>query len=125
MDKSQALSYFWNSFGWTALDEQGDYDERERLEIGDRYILFENQTGDYTGPVSLTASLYHRSSSWETISLKMQEIADAIGQGTRLVIDGGYLWIKRQNPFSRHMEDQSRDWRRILLNIEVDFLTVT
>lgn len=128
MDKTQALYQFWNSFGWPALDEQGDYDEKDLadLNIDDRYIMYEVKTGDYSGPVLLTASLFHRSALWEVISQKAQEISDYIGQGLCMQIDNGYIWIKRSNPFAQHMADtQEQTMRRIVLHIEVDFLTST
>ena len=81
MDKAQALYSFWSSFDWPALNEQGSYDEvnLSDLDIEDRYILYEVQTGDYQTEIPLTASLFHHSMSEETVSKKAQEIADYIG----------------------------------------------
>lgn len=127
MDKIQALSSFWSSFGWPALNEQGNYDEvsMEDLGIEDRYILFEAQTGNYLAELPLTAQLFHRSMSDETVSRKAQEIAEYLGVGgVRIPIDGGYLWIMRGNPFSQPMRDENNpDWRRTILNITAVFLT--
>lgn len=127
MDKVQALNSFWSSFGWPALNEQGNYDEVsiEDLGITDRYILFEVQTGDYQSEIPLTAQLFHRSLSDETVSRKAQEIAEYLGVGGRLLpIDGGYLWIRRRNPFSVPMRDENNpDWRRTVININAEFLT--
>lgn len=129
MDKAQALYSFWSSFDWPALNEQGSYDEvnLSDLDIEDRYILYEVQTGDYQTEIPLTASLFHHSMSEETVSKKAQEIADYIGEGVKVfTIDGGYLWIKRRNPFSQPMRDESNpDWRRTIINISVEFLTAT
>lgn len=129
MNKSQALYSFWSQFDWEAIDEQSAYDEAvaEKLGLKDRYITFENQTGDYTEPIALTASLWHRSTSFDTVTKKMQEIEDFIGVGGyRTPIDGGYLWITRRNPFSQHGPAESGyDMRRIILNIQAAFLTAT
>ena len=125
MDKTTGLYYFWSLFDWPALDEMGDYDDKDKedLNITDRYIMYEVQTGDYTGPVALTASLYHRSSSYETLARKAEQIEQYIGNGKLITLDDGYLWVKRRNPFAQHMESENRDWRRIVLNIVADFLT--
>jgi len=129
MDKAQALDGFWSGFGWPAFNEQGNYDELSAADLGieDRYILYEVQTGDYTSEIALTAQLFHRSVSEETVSRKAQEIADFIGFGGKVLpIDGGWLWIKRGNPFSQPLRDESDpDWRRTIINISVDFLTAT
>lgn len=129
MDKAQAIHTFWSSFTWDAIDEQSAYDTgtMEDLGIPDRYITYEVQTGSLGNPVMLSASLWHRSFSWETITKKADEIAAYIGYGGRiLAVDGGKLWVKLGQPFAQRMPAESGyDWRRIALNIEVDFLTAT
>lgn len=129
MDKAQALYNFWSGFDWPALNEQGNYDEVNMADLGvdDRYIMYEVQTGDFTADIALTASLFHRSMSDETVSRKAKEIEEYIGIGGKVIpIDGGYLWVKRRNPFSQPMRDESNpDWRRTIINISVEFLTAT
>lgn len=129
MDKAQAIHAFWSSFSWLAIDEQSAYDTGTMEALGDpdRYITYELATGSLGDSIQLTASLWHRSTSWASISQKAEEIAAFIGYGGRMIpVDGGYLWIKLVNPFSRRMPDESdRDFRRIVLNIAVDFLTAT
>lgn len=127
MTKSQALYEFWASFGWPAINEQSDIDEATAKVLGfdKKRIEYEDKTGDYTNSVALTASLFHRSTSWEEVKAKAQEIRDFIDQGYRIPIDGGYIWIKAQNPFTLDSAPADIGWRRIVLNIEVDFLTAT
>lgn len=129
MDKAQAIHAFWNSFGWDAIDEQSSYDDRtiEELNIQYPYITYEVATGNLGDPLQLTASLWDRSTSFEALSKKADEIAAAIGYGGKIIkIDGGYLWIKLANPFAQRMPDEDKyDLRRIVLNISVDFLTAT
>jgi hypothetical protein len=127
MDKAQALHAFWSSFSWEAIDEQSAYDTQTMEALGspDRYITYEVATGSLGEPISLSASLWHHSTSWAVISQKADEIAAYIGFGGRILpVDGGYLWIKLGSTFSQRMPDEGeRDFRRILLNIAVDFLT--
>ena len=125
MTKSQALYNFWSSFGWPAINEQSDVDEdtMEILGDGKRRIEYEDSTGDYTGPVTLTASLFHYSHAWTEVKAKAQQIREYIGNGYLAPIDGGYLWIKARNPFTMDSAPSDVGWRRIVLNIEADFLT--
>ena len=129
MDKAQALHSFWSSFSWPAIDEQSAYDTGTMESLGDpdRYITYEVATGSLGDAIQLTASLWHRSTSWAVVSQKADEIAAYIGYGGRMIsVDGGYLWVKLVNPFSRRMPDEAeRDFRRIFLSISVDFFTAT
>ncbi len=129
MDKAQAIHQFWSGFTWPAIDEQSSYDEesKDQLSLGDKYITYEVGTSNLGEPIALTASLWHRSTSWEEISKKADEIAAYIGYGGRsIMVDGGYLWLKLSSPFARRMPvEADYDWRRIYLTIQADFLTAT
>ena len=124
MDKAKAIHDFWSSFGLTAIDESSAYDERTELPLN--YITYEVMTSNIQDePVYLTASLWYRSTSWEAISKKADDIAEYIGYGGRVItVDGGYIWVKLGSPFAQRMPvDQDDSIRRIYLNITVDFLT--
>lgn len=129
MNKARAIHRLWSSFGWVAIDEQSAYDERTMESIGNptKLITYEVATGNFGEPVTLTASLWDRSTSWEAVTLKADEISEYIGYGGRLIkVVGGYLWVKLSNPFARRMTDEAKeDWRRMYLTISVDFLTAT
>ena len=123
MDKSQALQEFWSSFGLQAFDEYSAYDERMNLPAN--YITYEVQTSNLGDPVSLTASLWYKSTSWAAITEKADAIAAYIGYGGKIIpVTDGYLWVKLGSPFSQRMPvDENDNIRRIVLNIEADFLT--
>ena len=125
MTKAQAIHNFWSSFNLTAIDEQSAYDTT--IELPDNYITYEVKTsnfGDYS--VSLSASLWYRSTSWTDISQKADEIAEYIGWSGKLIpIDFGYIWIKLGAPFAQRMSAEQDGIRRIVLNISVDFLSAT
>ena len=128
MDKAQALHSFWSGFGIPAIDENSAYDEKAKQQLGisDRYIAYEVGTGDIvTGPVALTASIWYRSTSWTDISQKAEAVNAAIGYGGyRAEIDGGYIWITKGSPFARRLIDEADlSWRRIIFNINAEFLT--
>ena len=123
MNKAQTIQQFWSSFGLLAIDEQSAYDEK--MELPANYITYELQTSNFGDPVSLTASLWYYSTSWKEITEKADEIAEYIGYGGRLLsVDGrGYIWIKLGTPFAQRMATENENYRRIVLNITVDFLT--
>lgn len=127
MDKAQAIHAFWSSFEWPAIDELSAYDDAayDDLSLWPKYITYEVATSNLGDPVALTASLWHRSESWEEISKKADEIAEYIGYGGKLLpVDDGFIWIKLGTPFAQRMQAETGyDMRRINLNISADFLT--
>ena len=123
MDKAQAIHDFWSSFGLLAIDEQSAYDE-QIVSLPTQYITYEVQTGNLGDEVELTASLWYYSTSWKDITEKADQIAAYIGYGGRIrKVNGGYIWIKLGQPFAQRMAVDQENYRRIIMNITVDFLT--
>lgn len=124
MDNARAYHQFWNSFGWKAYDENTVPDNALNENAG-RHITYSYGTpSNFENTMGLIASLWHRSTAWDIITSKAEEIYQAIGYGGKYIkTDGGYLWIKRGQPFAQRMSDEDDTLRRILLNIEVDFLS--
>jgi hypothetical protein len=118
------LHQFWSSFNLTAIDELSAYDTT--LNLPKNYITYEVQTANLGDSVALTASLWYRSTSWADITQKADEIAEYIGYGGKVIqIEGGYIWIKLGRPFAQRMAVEDDSIRRIILNINVDYLTAT
>lgn len=119
MNKSQAIQRFWSSFGLPAYDQfTVPHDARMP------YITYSVSETDFGYPVSLTASLWYRSQSWEDIELKSYEIANRIGMGRVFVLDDGRMWIYKGTPFAQRLADNTDDGvRRIFFNITAEFLT--
>ena len=105
------------------------YDEGvlEELGIGDKYLTYEVSPAAFGDAVALSASLWCRSTSWEEISQKADEIAAYLGNGGRTIrIDDGAVWIKPGSPFAQRMAvDQDYSMRRIYINITAEFFTAT
>lgn len=123
MDKAQALNQFWNSFGWKAYDENTVPDDAVLPRITYNIV-----TDNLEHPVMMYASLWERSSSWENITKKSEEIGDAIVKlyPPALKIDNGRIYITKGTPFAQRMGDSSNNMiRRIYLNIEVEYFTET
>lgn len=121
MLKEEALFNFWSSFGLPAYEENAIFSEKDSPEFP--YITYEVQTSDFGNEVSLTASLWYRSTSWLPAIHKKDEISSFIGMGgVTTPIDGGCVWIKRGSPFAQQLGDSSDDMiKRIVLNIAVEF----
>ena len=130
MNKSQALNYFWNSFGLLAFDENSVPekipDNQGRLvPLPFPYITYTNITDSLNNVVMLSASIWDRNTSWERISLKSEEIAKAIGEHGyySMKLDNGYVWFVKGSPFAQRMSDPEKDIKRIYLNVQAEFLT--
>lgn len=121
MDKAQSIQAFWESFGLPAYDENIVPDDAELP-----YITYEAQTDSIGNALAMSASIWYRSMSWEAISKKAEEIAEAIVKRYPPAdkIDGGRVYISKGTPFAQRMADTSDKLiRRMLINITVEFFT--
>ena len=122
MNAQAALNSFWNSFGWNAFEENTVPENAFATRTD--YITYSSGQAFFDEPMMLSASIWSRSTSWGTAIAKMQQIAESIGIGGKLLrTDDGYLWIKRGVPFAQRMSDEDPAVRRIYMNVEVEFFT--
>lgn len=121
-DYAQAFHDFWSGFGWKAYDSATVPSSDMNPEMP--RITYELAKDEFLSYVALSASLWDRSYSWESISKKADEIYDYIGLGGRFIwYDEGHIWIRRGHPFAQRMADPDDTVRRIYLNIEVEYIT--
>lgn len=121
MNAQAALTSFWRGFGWDAFDENSV--PENAFETRSQYITYSSPQSFFGDPVSATASLWERSSSWVGAVSKMQQIAETIGYGGKIIpTDEGAIWIRRGTPFAQRMNDEDPAVRRIYLNIEIENL---
>ena len=119
MNKDEALHAFWQSFGWTTYDENTVPENAEMPRLTYNVVL-----ASFNEPQAMTASLWDRTRSWQRISDKAAEIGREIGRGgIMLPIDDGAIWIKRGDPFSQRVSDEDDTIRRIIINIEAEFIS--
>lgn len=121
MDKWQAQDAFWGSFGIPAYDQNTVPDSAELP-----YITYQAVGAGFESPQTVTASLWYRSRSWRDVSNKADEIAEAIRKmPPSIKIDGGRFKIRipELTAFAQRMSDQDADVRRIVLSVEMEFLT--
>jgi len=122
MNSAQALHQFWSSFGWTAYDENTVPSEEMSPAIP--RITYRVAMAEFDETIQLTASLWDKSYSWESISIKCNQIYAAIGYGGIMIpYDNGRIWLKRGVPFSQRMSDEDDSIRRIVLTLEAEYLT--
>lgn len=119
MNKDQAVHAFWASFGLRAYEETHVEDGAQLP-----YITHEGAVDNFGTEIAQTASLWYRSTSWEDITAKRDEIAERITRGGVYVhYDGGAALIRRGSPFAQRMEDPTDDMvRRMIINYTVEFL---
>lgn len=123
MDKAQALHKFWSSFGLPAYDSSTIPTGNDAPQFP--YITYDVETDSMDNVLSLSGSIWYRSTSWEAITHKEEDVARAIGSGYYIdTIDNGYMWITKGTPFAQRMSDPNDDMiRRMYINISVEFLT--
>ena len=120
MTKAAAIYQFWNSFGLTAYEEN-----TVPTDATFPYITYQLVTDSFDREIQLSASLWYRSESWTDINSKTEEISRKIGRGGKIIpCDGGAIWLKRGQPFSQNMGDESDNLiKRKYLNITAEFMT--
>ena len=119
MDKEQALHAFWSQFGVTAYDES-TVPEGAVLPR----ITYEVMTDNFGKTNALTASIWDKSRSWGSVTTILHRIENTLGMGGQTIrYSNGMLWVKRAMPFARRMSDPDDSIRRIVMTIEVEYIS--
>lgn len=120
MTSAQALHQFWSSFGIPAYESTTVPDD-----VSTPYITYSVATGYLNDYVSLSASVWDRSTSWLFVTDKADEISRAIGfAGKTIPFDGGYIRLHRGVPFSQRLADEDETIRRMYIDIAAEFIAV-
>lgn len=119
MDKEQALQYFWSQFDVPAYDQSTTPEDAELPRI-----TYEVITDNFGAQNILTASIWDRSTSWKSVTDILHKIEARLGLGGQTILyEGGMLWVKRATPFAQRMSDPDDSIRRIIVNIECEYIS--
>ena len=132
MNKQQAYNSFWSGFGVLAFEENSVPDDTVIQALIDSgvakskypYITYQVLVDDLNSTVYPTASIWDKSSSWETADLLSNDISEFISTMGTIRLDNGRMFIVKGSPFAQHYaEEEDLSIRRIILNIGVEFFT--
>lgn len=119
MTAEQAIHSFWSSFGIPAYDEYSVPDESALP-----YITYSLSYDSFGESVSMAASIWYRSISWEEVTDKTHEVIAAIGRGgTQIHLGNGAIWINLGTPAYQRVDSGNSDIRRIYININAEYIT--
>lgn len=123
MTKAATIYEFWNSFKIPAYEENTVSSGEDAPEFP--YITYQLVTDSIGIIVTMSASIWYRSTSWIEANAKADEISRAISLGGKVLdCDGGKIWVKRGTPFAQNMSDESDNLiKRKYLNITAEYLT--
>lgn len=120
MNKLQAINVFWSGFGLPAYDETAVPDDAQLP-----YITYEARFDGFNKTIMGSASIWCYGTSLAEVSEKALQISDSLGLGGGVVpYDGGVLWIKKASPFAQRMTDPNDMIKRMVLNLQYEFLGV-
>lgn len=132
MNKQQALNAFWSDFGVLAFEENSVPDDKAIQSLIDAgvapskfpYITYQVMTGELDDVIVATASIWDRSTSWETADLLANTISRRINDMSIVRFDGGGLFVSKGTPYSQHMSEEGDSAiRRVILNVGLQFFT--
>lgn len=119
MDKEQALQSFFQSFGIPAYDENTVPDDAPLPRV-----TYQSITDNFNVQNVLGASIWDRNKSWKSVTDILHQIENELGYGgTTIRYNNGLLWLYRGVPFAQRMGDEDDSIRRIVLNIEVEYMS--
>ncbi|HCJ37817.1 MAG TPA: hypothetical protein DHV37_05765 [Erysipelotrichaceae bacterium] len=121
MNREQALNSFWNSFGVKAYDENTVPDDAPI-----KKLTYETIVNEFGVSTAISVSIYDRSTSWKSVTDILELIDNRLKDGGATVqCDRGIIWLKKGTPFAQRFNDDTDDTvRRIILNIEIEYLEV-
>lgn len=96
---AKALYQFFSSFGLPAFVENNVPDLIDGKEVEPPYITYQLIEPDALREASFYARVWYIDESFEAISMKVDQIRQAIDRGYSVPIDGGVLWIWPDNNF--------------------------
>ena len=119
MTAEQAIYNFWSGFDLPAYDEYSVPDESSLP-----YLTYSFSYDSFGGVVSMSASIWYRTTSWTAPTNKAQQIITAIGRGGKqLRVDNGSIWLTLANPAYQRLGSENVDIKRVYFNLQAEYIT--
>lgn len=95
-----AVERFFSAFGLPVYPEDNVPDrDAEGEPVRPPYITVQLTAPTWQGKAPFFARLWYRATDYQAIAAKADEIAEAIGEGASVPIEGGALYLYREDPF--------------------------
>lgn len=121
MDRWEAQHKFWSSFGVPAYEEHSVPDNAPFPRI-----TYEAAVSTFENLVSITASVWTRTSSWKDADTIAEAIEEHIKHMGCPEVEGGrYRVYIGDTTFAQRLDDPADDQiKRIILNVTMEFMTI-
>ena len=103
-ETAKGLYQFWTGFGIPAYPENAVPDDAALP-----YITYELIEPNWRDSSPYYARIWYRDPSYVGITTKCDEVADAIGEGKRLVIEDGYVYLFKDQTFIQFQPVEATD----------------
>lgn len=101
----KALYNFFSSFGIPAYEvnsvKDNGQDDSYPSNIDLPYITFDQADSDWREPISVSATVWYKSTAFDELFSKVDEIKKKVGEGYSIPVDGGVVYICKDNPFAQ------------------------
>ena len=101
VDVARALYQFWNGFNIPAYPENSVPDDATLP-----YITYDMRAPNWSGMSLYNARVWYRDTSFNTILAKVSEISDEIGEGKRIAVLGGSIFLFKEDLFFQMMPSE-------------------
>lgn len=113
---AKGLYSFFSSFGLEAYTEYGIPKDASLP-----YITYQLAQPDWMDSVPIYARVWYRSTTWAEITAKVDQISAAIGLGTTIPTDSGFLMLNKGTPWAQEMPMEGDDTLKVVyLNITLN-----
>lgn len=118
LDKWSVQKVYWSSFGLPAYEENTVPDDAVMP-----YLTYQAVNGQLGGVPNASANLYYKGTSWAKIMQEVDHMEKFIDR--QMFFDGGIMKVRKplQN-FAQPMPEAVKNVRRMLLTVEVEFLSM-
>lgn len=93
---AKGLWQYWNSFDIPAYPETAVPDDASLP-----YITYDIVSPNWSGEAFFSARVWYEDTSFDAITKKVDEISEDIGEGKRIVIDGGFMFLFKEDNFAQ------------------------